>query len=159
MVKQLTVVAAATATALTVAVGNYVVTWLNETLSQADSEERVSGRMLDLVDLRDDGTDFQRWILGEFRSQQGVPTYTAANLALTRRRIHSLIREHRPTMRGCDLEKHTTQITYLAFVPDQELVSLSEVMSGGGWIHSLYHLLTGNPTVAGRISRMRSPDA
>jgi hypothetical protein len=96
--------------------------------------------------------------LAEFRSQYGIPTYNAANLALVRRRIHSLLREHRDTIRGCDLELHVREITAMAFIPSHSDVVLANVLAEDQSIlQRAYQILTGSQSVRSRINLLTLP--
>jgi hypothetical protein len=72
---------------------------------------------------------FRRWVLAEFKAKRGTPERTLANEMLTRREMRTIILEHRPKIRGTDLNDMVTVLTQLAFVPTEEEVELSQLFS------------------------------
>ena len=70
---------------------------------------------------------FRRWVLAEFKAKRGTPERTAATEQLVRREMRTLILEHRPKIRGTDLNDMVTALTHLAFIPTEEEANLSQL--------------------------------
>jgi len=117
--------------------------------------------LLDQIDLEsefDEFTEFQRFILAEFRARRGVPKLTQANDIMVRREVYALLKEHRPLIRGVDLEMHCAKVTAMAFIPSRWDVNISEVLhpdeSLFGWF---WESIVGSAPVRGRIEALRRP--